>query len=74
MQKKIKISCNRCGKTVKFIEGLLKEDFFEAAKDWGYFSTKDLQTHRFNLCESCYDRMINEFVIPVEIVDKKEAL
>ena len=74
MHKKMNISCNNCGKTVKFVEGLLKEDFFEAVKDWGYFSKKDLQTHKFNLCEDCYDSIVSRFVIPIEIIDKKEAL
>ena len=72
--KKKSISCNMCGKTVEFEEGLLKDDFFEATKDWGYFSKKDLQTHRFNLCEDCYDSMVDKFVIPMTIIDKKEAL
>lgn len=74
MKKKMKISCNKCGKKVKYVEGFLKEDFFEATKEWGYFSNKDLQTHKFNLCEKCYDELVKEFVIPVLILDKKEAL
>ena len=37
-------------------------------------SNKDLQMHRFNLCEKCYDELVKEFVIPVMILDKKEAL
>lgn len=73
-KKREKISCNMCGKVVEFEEGILKEDFFEATKDWGYFSRKDLQTHRFNLCEECYDSMVSKFVIPMIITDKKEAL
>lgn len=74
MQKKRIISCNKCGKSIKYTEGVLKEDFFEATKAWGYFSNKDLQTHKFNLCEKCYDDLVKEFVIPVLIIDKKEAL
>lgn len=73
MPKKM-ISCNKCGKNIKYTEGVLKEDFFEATKDWGYFSNKDLETHKFNLCEKCYDNLVKEFVIPVLIIDKKEAL
>jgi ribosomal-protein-alanine N-acetyltransferase len=46
----------------------------QLTKDWGYFSKKDLQTHRFNLCEDCYDSMVDKFVIPMTIIDKKEAL
>ena len=74
MTKKTKISCNKCGKTMKYVEGVLKEDFFEATKEWGYFSTKDLEMHKFNLCEKCYDKLVEEFVIPISIMDKKEAL
>ena len=35
-------------------------------KRWGYFSNKDNEVHRFDLCEECYDRMVSQFVIPVE--------
>ena len=68
------IFCNSCGKGIKAENGILKEDAFEATKEWGYFSGRDMEVHRFNLCEECYDRMISQFVIPIEIRKKLEVL
>ncbi len=59
--------CNACGE-------LIKADAFEAVKEWGYFSEKDLEIHRFNLCEKCYDKITSSFEIPVEINIKKEVM
>lgn len=54
--------------------GILKEDGLFVVKEWGYFSEKDLQIHRFNLCEPCYDHLIQEFVVPVEMHEKETPL
>ena len=37
------VYCNACGRKLKKKNGLLLEDAFEARKDWGYFSNKDLE-------------------------------
>ena len=66
--------CNVCGKEIKIINGIMREDVFEASKEWGYFSKKDLEIHTFNICESCYDKMISEFAIPVSVSCKDEVL
>lgn len=66
--------CNSCGKLLKVENGILKEDAFEATKEWGYFSERDMEVHHFNLCEECYERLISEFKIPVEIKKKLEVL
>lgn len=47
----IPICCNSCGKNFKVENGILKEDAFEATKEWGYFSERDMEVHHFNLCE-----------------------
>lgn len=67
-----KIICNKCGRELKVENGILKEDAFEARKEWGYFSGKDMTMHSFVICEDCYDRMIQDFVVPVsaEIVNE----
>jgi hypothetical protein len=70
----IPICCNSCGKHLKFENGILKEDAFEATKEWGYFSERDMEVHHFNLCEECYDKLISEFRIPVDVRKKLEAL
>lgn len=71
---KQRVFCNQCGKELKKINGILHEDGLFVRKDWGFFSEKDLQIHTFNLCESCYDVMIETFVIPITIEDKEAAL
>ncbi|WP_310601974.1 hypothetical protein [Anaerosporobacter sp.] len=68
------ICCNACGKKIKVEHGILKEDVFNAEKEWGYFSQKDLQVHTFNICEKCYNKMVSNFVIPVEISSKREVM
>jgi Fe2+ or Zn2+ uptake regulation protein len=68
------IHCNSCGKLLKVENGILKEDAFEARKEWGYFSGHDLEVHHFNLCEECYEKMISQFIIPITITKKLEVL
>jgi Fe2+ or Zn2+ uptake regulation protein len=68
------IYCNSCGKKLKVENGILKEDAFEATKEWGYFSDWDTQIHHFNLCEECYKKIISGFEIPVEVRKKLEVL
>lgn len=72
--KNIKILCNCCGRPLKNSNGLLMEDAFEAAKEWGYFSKKDLQVHSFVLCEECYDSLTASFKIPVTVTKKREVM
>jgi Fe2+ or Zn2+ uptake regulation protein len=68
------ISCNACGKMIVIENGIMKEDAFEATKEWGYFSKRDMEVHRFNLCEECYERITAQFKIPVQVDKKVEAL
>lgn len=68
------ICCNVCGKQIFMEQGILKEDVFEAAKEWGYFSKYDLEVHKFNICEECYDNFIKNFKIPIKVIRKKEVL
>lgn len=72
MQKIEKISCNMCGRELKMEDGILKEDAFEAKKQWGYFSKKDAFLHSFVLCEDCYDRLTECFQIPPVITEVTE--
>ena len=60
------IFCHGCGKEIKIKDGVIREGLISVEKRWGYFSNKDNEVHRFDLCEECYDRMVSQFVIPVE--------
>lgn len=70
----ISVKCNVCGKALKVENGILREDAFEATKEWGYFSKRDMEVHRFNICEPCYDEMITQFKIPVKVKKTSEVL
>lgn len=61
-----KIICNKCGKEIPVAGGVLAEDVLEVEKRWGYFSKKDNRRDCFELCEKCYDELIESFLIPVE--------
>lgn len=62
-----KIVCNQCGKEILVSNGHENEGVFHADYQWGYFSEKDGQRHKFDLCEKCYDSLLQGFQIPVEI-------
>lgn len=66
MQQK-KIFCNQCGKELPVVDGYTGAGVFSVQYDWGYFSDKDGETHSFDLCETCYDKMIEGFLTPVTV-------
>ena len=70
----VPICCNSCGKKLRVENGVMKEDAFEATKEWGYFSERDMEVHHFNLCEDCYNKLISQFRIPVDVRSKLEVL
>lgn len=68
------VTCNKCGKKLVVENGILKEGCFDVAAPFGYFSKKDGQIHRFDICEDCYDAMVAGFKLPVEVGEAKELL
>ena len=66
--------CNCCGKEIKIEQGIQKEDVLEVVKDWGYFSEKDTERHKFIICEDCYDKWISGFRIPPMVEERTEVL
>lgn len=73
-RKKSALYCNVCGRALRMEKGILLEDAFVVSKEWGFFSSRDLEVHRFTICESCYDQMIAQFKIPIDVIEKTEAL
>lgn len=61
-----KIICNKCGREIPVLGGVPQEDVLEVTKRWGYFSDKDNQVDRFDLCERCYDELVRSFKIQIE--------
>lgn len=68
------VICNKCKKHLEVQDGYLKDGFVHIDYPFGYFSKKDGMIHHFDLCESCYDEMINAFPIPVEVTENTELL
>lgn len=66
--------CNVCGKELLCENGIIREGAIDATIDWGYFSKKDLEVHKFIVCEECYGEIIKNFKIPVTIINKNEVL
>ena len=69
MEAKKIMQCSCCGKefTVNETEKtILEKEFLHVRKQWGYFSNKDGIIHEFDVCEECYDRWLENFVIPPE--------
>ena len=62
-----KIVCNQCGKEISVIDGTPREGVFSVDYTWGYFSDKDGEKHSFDLCESCYDKLLSSFQLPADI-------
>ncbi len=60
------IFCNCCGKKIRIEKGMVQEGVFHGQVQWGYFSKKDGESHTFDLCEECYDRLTAGFQIPPE--------
>ncbi len=73
-KKNMQVYCNCCGRQMKVQDGILMEGVAPVQIDWGYFSDRDGETHRFDLCECCYKKIIQNFSVPVEVVIRKELL
>ena len=70
----LEVCCNGCGKALKVENGMLKDGCFHAEHSFGYFSKRDGMKHSFDLCEACYEKIIREFVLPVEEAEENELL
>ncbi|MFQ9194791.1 MAG: hypothetical protein ACLR6A_10440 [Candidatus Gastranaerophilaceae bacterium] len=75
VDKKVKkVICNMCGKELKVENGVVVEGRYTCEYQWGYFSEKDGQIHRFDLCEECYDKITAGFIIPPDITENPELI
>ncbi|MBO5293111.1 MAG: hypothetical protein J6B10_08035 [Lachnospiraceae bacterium] len=68
------VRCNRCGRNLTVEKGILKEGCVHVDYDFGYFSSRDGICHRFDLCEECYEEIIQAFVLPVTEEESTELL
>ena len=67
----LEIQCNCCGKQLLVKNGIVREGCMMYQDIFGYFSHKDGEMHSFDLCEDCYDRIVQSFKISVSIEEKE---
>lgn len=61
------IYCNVCGERLEAIpEANTLKEHLSIKKEWGYFSGKDFKVHSFDVCETCYDKWVDTFAIPIK--------
>lgn len=68
------VICNACGKKIAVKNGIAREGVLAICHEWDYFSEKDGEIHRLDLCEECYDELVGAFKIPVDVEEAKELL
>ena len=66
--------CNCCQRSLKIQNGIITEGVFSVEYAFGYFSRKDEEIHKFDLCEMCYDEWTKTFQIAPDIVNNTELL
>lgn len=67
--------CNCCGHKIPAYPSPDARECVEITKKWGYFSdNKDGETHRFHICESCYDAWIATFAVAPEVTEDTELV
>ncbi len=69
-----KVVCNACGKKLLVENGIIKEECIHVEHDFGFFGSKDGESHSFDLCEECYEKLIAGFSVPVKKRERKELL
>ncbi len=68
------VICNGCGKKMAVKDGIVREGVLRLEHTWDYFSEKDGEVHRLDLCEECCDRILQNLRIPVEVEEATELL
>ena len=71
-EKNYECICNKCGRVLRQVNGIMHEDALMITKDWGYFSDKDGERHSLCICEDCYDALVKELSVPVSIEEITE--
>ena len=70
----VEIVCNKCGKRTKVEDDMLKEEWVHIQNVFGYFSKRDGEISQIDLCETCYERLCADLLIPETVRKNKELL
>lgn len=59
------VFCNSCGNEIPKNDQGYFADYVHIEKQWGYFSGKDGECHTIDICEACYNKITNSFMLPI---------
>ncbi len=68
------VICNHCAKKLAVKDGIVREGVLMIDHVWDYFSEKDGEVHHLDLCEECYDQLIQGLRLPVDVEERTELL
>lgn len=66
------VICNCCGKKLIVEGGILREGAIAVDHAWDFFSEKDGEVHHWDLCEACYDHLLDTFRIGADVEEQVE--
>lgn len=53
------IYCDSCGETCTMDEPVIEHEYAELSATWGYFSNQDGSQYDIQLCEKCFNEVID---------------
>lgn len=68
------IVCNCCGREIAPADASEQAAFLVVRQEWGYFSKWDGCCHSFDICEDCYEKMMENWMYPPVIEERTELL
>jgi protein-arginine kinase activator protein McsA len=66
--------CNCCGQKIARQQEYDRVAVLTVSKVWGYFSKWDGSRHSFDICEDCYEKMIQSWKYPPDREEETELL
>ncbi len=70
-KKLVDVICNMCGEKIKKTDNGVLCDYFHSEKEWGYFSELDGEKYSFDLCQTCYKKLLNQLQISAKNDEKQ---
>ncbi|MCQ4726167.1 hypothetical protein NE664_05760 [Anaerotignum faecicola] len=61
-----KVYCNVCGREIKPDALGYYPDFLHIEKTWNYFSGRDGETQKADICERCWNDIVENFKIKTD--------
>lgn len=58
-----KVCCNFCGHEINKNQFGYMDEHISVKKKWGYGSIHDGETHSFDICMTCYERLVKAMKI-----------